>query len=406
MGKPKTSQELDAILTKEFLEEEYLGKNLSVPQIAKKVGCVNSTIDKYIKKRNIITKKEIVNNLLTKEFLYGEYITKNISYVNIARKLNCSDSLIKNKLIEFNMFKPFLLEQKLTKEFLEEEYIHKGKNINQIALETGHSKTIISLKIKENNLPLKYNKKIILFKKLEVLLTKEFLVQEHLNNKKSILEISKEIGCDSGSVVNYLKKHNITIHYWDKERKLSLLTEKFLVLNYPKFSCSDIAKQTGCTFYDVKQGLIRFGIQMVNKGVFTKGKRKKRLIKAKKRGPQSTQWLKNRLKKMQASPNIFEVKCLEYLNKKYLNEFKYTGDGSLVINNYSADAEAPTLKTVAFFHGDYWHCNPKKYKADYYHSQIKKTAQQIWDKDKKAVEAFEKAGYKVIVIWEGDLKNE
>lgn len=38
-----------------------------------------------------------------------------------------------------------------------------------------------------------------------------------------------------------------------------------------------------------------------------------------------------------------------------------------------------------------------------FNKYTKRTAQQIWDKDKRAVETFKKAGYNVIIIWESDI---
>jgi very-short-patch-repair endonuclease len=53
--------------------------------------------------------------------------------------------------------------------------------------------------------------------------------------------------------------------------------------------------------------------------------------------------------------------------------------------------------------GDYWHCNPKKYKSDYLNRKTKKTAAEIWEKDKERKEFIEKSGYKVIILWESDI---
>ena len=56
------------------------------------------------------------------------------------------------------------------------------------------------------------------------------------------------------------------------------------------------------------------------------------------------------------------------------------------------------------FNGDYWHCNPKKFKHDFFNKSKKMTAQQIWDNDKKKIETAESQGYKVLTIWESDWK--
>lgn len=60
------------------------------------------------------------------------------------------------------------------------------------------------------------------------------------------------------------------------------------------------------------------------------------------------------------------------------------------------------FKLCIEFHGDYWHCNPKKYKPDYYHSQMRMTSQEVWDKDKVKQNVIETQGYKYHVVWETD----
>jgi G:T-mismatch repair DNA endonuclease (very short patch repair protein) len=74
-----------------------------------------------------------------------------------------------------------------------------------------------------------------------------------------------------------------------------------------------------------------------------------------------------------------------------------------MINHRSADAYCEEDNTVALFHGDYWHCNPKIYEADYYHNGRKMTAKEMWEYDANSVKAFEDAGYKVIVVWESTV---
>lgn len=93
-------------------------------------------------------------------------------------------------------------------------------------------------------------------------------------------------------------------------------------------------------------------------------------------------------------PNKFEVRALNYLNIIYENKFKYTGNGSLIINCRSADAYSKKLNTIALFHGIYWH--------------LKRYGLEITEENKRSAEKidslpFISAGYKVIFIWEDEL---
>lgn len=52
--------------------------------------------------------------------------------------------------------------------------------------------------------------------------------------------------------------------------------------------------------------------------------------------------------------------------------------------------------------GDYWHCNPKLYDADFYNVSKNKTAKELWEIDARKQEIAEQNGYKLLVIWEND----
>ena len=62
-------------------------------------------------------------------------------------------------------------------------------------------------------------------------------------------------------------------------------------------------------------------------------------------------------------------------------------------------------RKIYLVYGDYWHCNPKKYEADYNNKKKNKTAKEIWEYDKNKLYLAKKYGYNCIVIWEADYKK-
>jgi G:T-mismatch repair DNA endonuclease (very short patch repair protein) len=56
------------------------------------------------------------------------------------------------------------------------------------------------------------------------------------------------------------------------------------------------------------------------------------------------------------------------------------------------------------YNGDYWHCNPNKYKSDYYNKKKSMFAWELWKHDKRKKELSEENGYKLFTIWESDYK--
>lgn len=75
--------------------------------------------------------------------------------------------------------------------------------------------------------------------------------------------------------------------------------------------------------------------------------------------------------------------------EKYINDDNKRYSVDFVIGKYAIEC-----------YGDYWHCNPKRYKEDYYNSRIKKTAKEVWDFDSRREEYLKSKGYHVIIIWE------
>lgn len=72
---------------------------------------------------------------------------------------------------------------------------------------------------------------------------------------------------------------------------------------------------------------------------------------------------------------------------------------------YVFDICIPSLSLLIEVNGDYWHMNPKKYPANYVDASRNTTAQGIWDADARKREAGITAGFRVITLWESDLKQ-
>lgn len=76
------------------------------------------------------------------------------------------------------------------------------------------------------------------------------------------------------------------------------------------------------------------------------------------------------------------------------------------IKPYKYDFTIVEKKKIIEFNGTYWHCDPHKYKPDYYHHVKKMTARQIWEIDAYKKELAEKHGYSVLYVWENDFDTD
>ena len=62
-------------------------------------------------------------------------------------------------------------------------------------------------------------------------------------------------------------------------------------------------------------------------------------------------------------------------------------------------------KYIIECYGDFWHCNPQKYKPDYFNRGKKKTAKEIWERDLERRQKFKQMGYMFIHLWECDIND-
>lgn len=101
-------------------------------------------------------------------------------------------------------------------------------------------------------------------------------------------------------------------------------------------------------------------------------------------------WIDKILKANHAKPN----KCEQYLNQilqeNFPNEFKFVGDGSVIIESKSPDfINCNGKKLIIELNGNYWHNLPK-----------------VIESDKRKLEIYLKYGYRTLIIWEFELKNK
>ena len=97
-----------------------------------------------------------------------------------------------------------------------------------------------------------------------------------------------------------------------------------------------------------------------------------------------------------SSPRSQKEKSLEkFLSSDYKTNVR--------IGKFKPDYVNEITKHIIEVYGDYWHCNPTKFSADYYNSKLRKTAQEKWDYDERRIAYLESLGYTVSIIWESKL---
>ncbi|MFA5048560.1 MAG: hypothetical protein WC516_06065 [Patescibacteria group bacterium] len=101
-------------------------------------------------------------------------------------------------------------------------------------------------------------------KNYQLLLTKNYLINEYAKNKKNVYDIAEEIGCDYVTVYRYMKKHGVAVKMprWDK-----ILTKNFLEKEYIKNlkSLSQIAKMVNANSMTIRNYMIKYNIRIRTK---------------------------------------------------------------------------------------------------------------------------------------------
>lgn len=72
------------------------------------------------------------------------------------------------------------------------------------------------------------------------------------------------------------------------------------------------------------------------------------------------------------------------------------------IGRYRVDAYLPDLATIVECHGDYWHASPRRYPAP---ALLNDKQRRMRERDAKRIASLERAGYRVVVLWESEIKE-
>jgi very-short-patch-repair endonuclease len=96
-------------------------------------------------------------------------------------------------------------------------------------------------------------------------------------------------------------------------------------------------------------------------------------------------------------------KSLEHLVEDILKQLYNSYNRSATIDKYKVDFLLPNNKVIECY-GDYWHCNPQRYSSTYQHRVHKMSAEAVWARDNKRVNALQSLGYQVLILWENEVK--
>lgn len=289
-------------------------------------------------------------------------------------------------------------------------HLRKGKTIEEIygkrKAKTTHIKNSIAQKGKPSHMKGKHHSNIAKQRNREKHLGTKRIYNIKLKKEKVVSKKLLKQYLKDGWILGLSKQH---INRLSKSMRKRLKNGKYFCLgtkHIHKGKQRKMVKKDILNSYLKNGWELGYNIKSWNKGL-TKYNDERIMSSSikQKANCRNTKYLSNMLSKVCKCPNGLEIKVATYLNILYPNKFKYVGDGKFVRAGRSVDFYSKKLNTVVLANGDYFHCNPKTYFADFYHSIRKMTAQEIWEYDKDTINRFKNLGFKVVTLWEKNINN-
>lgn len=203
--------------------------------------------------------------------------------------------------------------------------------------------------------------------------------------------------------INYLKTYEENPDMF--KGKLPSQIEYWVNKGYSETDAKIKVKESQSTF-TLKKCIKKYGITEGTKKFNDRQTKWSSLIEKKYKNGEFTRFCKNNWSKVEEDFITTLVKKIGLPDTKYysaINGRQFFRHFKNIGKTFAYDFKYG--KKIIEFNGDYWHCNPAVYEADYYNASIGSTAAEKWKFDKFKNSLIENEGYQVLVIWERDWTN-
>lgn len=386
------------------LVDKYCNKKLSCADIAKYYGCSSDLIRLSLKKVNVSMRSpsDYPNNFKKSSKRLIEYHSRHdTSGINnpFYRKEHTEESKRKIRLARSKQVITDATREKLSASS-KLMWATNGKKIIVDEQELRHQYIDLKLPIKDIVKNFKCSKSTIrrnldllgLQKRnLHINIGKEKLEDLYINQTLSMQDIAELYNCSIDTIYNKMHEYNVPTrnNEWTDKAKYKVgkanrkyfITKEELENKYciEGLSSLQIAELYHCTKTVILLLLKKYKITIRhwdNMSISDKNKVIKRIME-----------------RMQIRPNKPETFVNNLLNFLYPNEWKYVGNGEIIINGFNPDfININGQKKIIELYGDYWHGMRVK--------SLNKT-----DEENRKIDRYAKYGYSTLIIWENELKN-
>lgn len=241
------------------------------------------------------------------------------------------------------------------------------------------------------------------------------LTLQYQTNLRSLPDLKNEYKIDFKSILFLLDYHNIkrrsiseSSHKIGKEKYKKTCLDKYGVDNVSKVQF--VKDKKSSTF------LYRYGVDNIRKSdpfiqwlkVYMLDTYGVGSLPNKNGKANSWGWKNLSEESKNTRINILHTKGESLLEKKIqsiLDELNISYSTQYFVNNRSYDIKILNTNKIIEINGDYWHANPNIYNEfDILHNEL--TAKMIWEKDKIKKENLDSFGYKILYLWESEIKKE
>lgn len=242
------------------------------------------------------------------------------------------------------------------------------------------------------------------------LITKEYLYEMYFINGLSAYQISKTLnypGVGAGYIIHLLKEFGYETRNIQDAAKMDSCRTLYKETCLEKYGDINVLGKNSYKFHERNNTVIeKYGVSNVFQSKEIKDKITNTIFE--KYGVLNAVSIPGRYTNpgRKSKPHIIVESLLNELSIDFTSEdntYDFTVDGY----NPRPDIIISSLNVVIEINGDYWHGNPLKYKEnDIIHKwggaiMVK----EIWEYDKKRNNQIESFGFKVIVLWESDIKE-
>ena len=160
-GRPSGRSHLDRLLTKDYLEREYVESGRSSVELAAEVGCTAKTVLRYLARFDIPVRdrshrRPRFPELGSAEFLRARYLEAGQTPSAIAAELGCSRSAVVVALRTAGIRRQVPSRAaELTKDYLVNAYVRQGRSTTEIAAELGCGPTTVARHLRRCGIPVR-----------------------------------------------------------------------------------------------------------------------------------------------------------------------------------------------------------------------------------------------------------